>query len=275
MWDLRQDKRYARYMESIEWDIDTYKSVYIYSKRLPIVPLSLTKVQRAQQIVPNEELRKIARRRKSFYLVIESTDQKQEKYYSGTSFKQTTSISLPSKTIILDLTKSTNNLLKSMHQKTRYNIHKHKRTINLITVSRDIDKFVHYWQKSAKDRGMFIPQKREIKALFTAFSKTSTLYFWGDSTPLAGLMCVGSKQTMYYMHAFSTPDANKLFAPTLLTWKSITDAKRNYSTYDFEGIYDDRTKLSSWKGFSRFKQGFGGQVIVYPLPLQKYILPRW
>ncbi len=275
MWDIRQDKRYARYMNSIEWDVDLIGSVYLYTKKLPLLPLSLTKVQRPQSKISADDIWNVARKHRSFYILLECINKSQFDHYRGNSFKQTTNISLPSKTIHIDLSQSKNLLLNQMHSKTRYNIKKYKRNESLLSISRDIDKFVHYWQKAARDRGMFISQMREIRSLYTAFSSTSVIYlFEYNSNVVAGLLCIGSAKTMTYMHAFSNTKANVLYAPTLMAWKSIRDAKeKGYELYDFEGIYDERTSLTSWKGFTRFKQGFGGNVITYPLPLHRYWLP--
>jgi lipid II:glycine glycyltransferase (peptidoglycan interpeptide bridge formation enzyme) len=77
------------------------------------------------------------------------------------------------------------------------------------------------------------------------------------------------------MYACSTKQANKLSAPSLLVWEGVKLAKKKgCKVFDFEGIYDERYKATkSWKGFTRFKMGFGGKVITYPPTLVKYYNP--
>jgi lipid II:glycine glycyltransferase (peptidoglycan interpeptide bridge formation enzyme) len=51
-----------------------------------------------------------------------------------------------------------------------------------------------------------------------------------------------------------------------LVWEALKLAKkRGCRIFDFEGIYDERfpKAAASWKGFTKFKEGFGGEKIVY------------
>ena len=48
--------------------------------------------------------------------------------------------------------------------------------------------------------------------------------------------------------------------------------KEGKKVFDFEGIYDERFPLISWKGFTRFKKGFGGIEVEYPGTLREIIL---
>jgi lipid II:glycine glycyltransferase (peptidoglycan interpeptide bridge formation enzyme) len=74
------------------------------------------------------------------------------------------------------------------------------------------------------------------------------------------------------MYAASSLEGKKYFAPTLVAWNAIMSSKKEgKKIFDFEGIYDERFPLNSWKGFSRFKNGFGGNVVSYPGCLSKTI----
>ena len=68
------------------------------------------------------------------------------------------------------------------------------------------------------------------------------------------------------MYAASSDSGNKNFAPTLLVWEAILLAKKlKLKAFDFEGIYDERfpKAAESWKGFTKFKEGFGGEKVVF------------
>jgi len=59
-----------------------------------------------------------------------------------------------------------------------------------------------------------------------------------------------------------------LFAPTLLVWEALKLAKnRGAKQFDFVGVWDERipNKFHEWKGFTKFKEGFGGAAQYYPL----------
>ena len=75
------------------------------------------------------------------------------------------------------------------------------------------------------------------------------------------------------MYAASTTNGKQLFVPTMLVWEAIKLGKKLGKKYfDFEGIYDERFPLKAWKGFTRFKQSFGGKEVVFPGTLRKLFI---
>jgi lipid II:glycine glycyltransferase (peptidoglycan interpeptide bridge formation enzyme) len=66
----------------------------------------------------------------------------------------------------------------------------------------------------------------------------------------------------------ATKKGKKLFAPTLLVWEALkVSKKRKMKYFDFIGVWDERTprKNTEWKGFTKFKEGFGGKELYYPM----------
>jgi len=271
MWDIRQDTKYAEYMRGIGWSVDVVRGVYCYSRRFPFMPLSVTKIQRPQKRLSYDEVKTIVKKNRSILVYLEPVSNDDVDYYEKNGFKTASSPMLPTKTIIIDLTLSQQKLLNLMHSKTRYNIGYEKAKKHTYSISNDSDSFAEMWQKEAKKRGMFISLKREIKALCKSFGDNAEMLMaYRNTTLLGGVLLIHSKKVSYYMYAFSTDQGKKDFAPTGLVWQSLLRSKMRGSTsFDFEGVYDKRAPLPAWKGFTRFKSGFGGKEIEYHLPLKK------
>ncbi|MDZ7586619.1 MAG: hypothetical protein U0946_02600, partial [Patescibacteria group bacterium] len=116
--DLRQAKEYAAYMRAIGWT--TEKGMFV--KKLPFVQFSFIKIQRQRQKIDYEA---VAQKYRAIQIKIEpawgdKTD------YQKLGFKPDKTPMLTTKTVWLDLTKNTEQLLQEMQAKTRYNVRKHE-----------------------------------------------------------------------------------------------------------------------------------------------------
>ena len=273
MKDLRQTSEYADFMKRIGWIVDIVSGNYVYTKPFWIFG-SYTKIQRPTKIIEIYKLNELFRNRKSRSVLIEPSDIEQEKYYLENGFKLAKSASLPSKTIQIDIKKTEKQLLNNMTSKTRYNIGLAKRKGNKVIHSSNIDKFIHLWEKESHLRNFIVKQAREIEQLFISFGdKSNVLLVENQGRLIAGLFLVSTNEISYYMYAVSSPEGKKLHAPTQLVWEAIKWAKkRNLKLFDFEGIYDERYPISSWKGFTKFKKSFGGEEFKWPRVLSKKIL---
>ncbi|MBI2589846.1 peptidoglycan bridge formation glycyltransferase FemA/FemB family protein [Candidatus Berkelbacteria bacterium] len=121
---------------------------------------------------------------------------------------------------------------------------------------------------------------------------------WRYDQPVAAILTLADAQTKqsYYLHGASDHTARTLMAPHLLQWVAIQKAKElGCATYDFWGIAPPKsvaviaknrerrischceesraTQQSDscafdpahpWAGITRFKLGFGGEVVHYP-----------
>jgi len=272
--DLRQSPKYVSYLRSINWKDYVVDGVYLFSKKFPLLG-SYAKIQRPEKIIEIEKLSDFAGNKRITVLEIEPKDHKQYLYYKRMGFKSIKQISLPSKTIFINLKKSKNKLLSEMQSKSRYNIGLSSRKGVSVTTSRDIDTFSSFWQKNANARGMFLPHQKMIKNLFNSFGSDSVIFdAYYQEKMVASLMIVTTPEVAYYMYAASSKLGKNVFAPSLLVWEGITWAKKKgLKVFDFEGIYDERFPIETWKGFTRFKKGFGGNEVIYPQPLRK-IFPK-
>jgi lipid II:glycine glycyltransferase (peptidoglycan interpeptide bridge formation enzyme) len=274
MTDLRQSPQYADYLSSLGWVVERTSNANYFIRKFALLG-SFLKIQRPDKI-DFDEIEKLAKKNHAFQTVIEPSTPDNQTLITNHGFKQSKTYFVPSKTIQIDLTKSEKQLLKEMHHKTRYNIKIAKKNKIKIITSSNIKKFADFWQECAlHQRGMIIPQKKEIKEIYKAFGNRANIIFALHSNELlSGILLLHSDKVSYYMYAASSSYGKKLFAPTLAAWEAIKLSKKNGAKiFDFEGIYDDRFPLKSWIGFSRFKKSFGGKEIEYPGTFTKFRFP--
>ena len=87
-------------------------------------------------------------------------------------------------------------------------------------------------------------------------------------SPIGGILLLFWDHTSYYWLVGATKKGKKLFAPTLLVWEALKlSKKRGVKRFDFIGVWDERLPCQNteWKGFSKFKEGFGGKEMYYPI----------
>ena len=209
-----------------------------------------------------EQVKEIARQEGSIFFKIELEEfkvrpqQRSDLKFFVKSSKQIQ----PVKTVILDISKSEKELLKQMHQKTRYNIClAQKKGIEIKESEEGLDDFIRLLKQTAKrDRFFLHPRKYYQKLLKRGLAKLFLAYYQ-NKVIAANLICFFG-QTATYLHGASDYNHRQLMAPYLLQWQTILKAKEKGLThYDFWGINEEK-----WPGVTRFKKGFGGQEVSYP-----------
>jgi lipid II:glycine glycyltransferase (peptidoglycan interpeptide bridge formation enzyme) len=165
----------------------------------------------------------------------------------------------PSKTRILDLEKSEEELLKEMHSKTRYNIRLAKRKgVEIISASTkaDVDIFFNLLKTTGERNKFSLHQEKHYRNLYEKGKDKVKIYFAKHNEDIiAGAMFSFFGDTVTYLHGASANKKRNLMAPHLLQWHTILKAKnKDFQYYDFGGIDEKK-----WPGVTRFKAGFGGR----------------
>jgi len=267
----------------IKYDLPFGKS-YLYIPRTIMV--------NDQWSMFDKELKNIAQQENSIFIKIELADEIPVPAYAKASAGRQ-----PQTTLYLDLSKSEEEILSAMHQKTRYNIRlaekhgvtvKESKNINeFLTLNRETttrDKFKshpdEYYRKMFKTlQATQASSDSSIK--LNTFCKLFTAYYKGKT--LASNLTIFFADTATYLHGASSDQHRNLMAPHLLQWEIIKHAKQHgYKWYDFWGINPTDEKSpnfkSSWQGITRFKRGFvsdiTGKEVTYPgcfdLPISKF-----
>src|SRR3989344_1899355 len=175
--ELRQTPEYAKYMEALGWVVrkTNLGKVSVYIKRV-LSFLSVAKIQRFEGLIELESMNRALKDEKFTILYLEPNITKDYNYYvDKLNFKPTKFPLLPSKTIVINLTKPEEELLKEMHYKTRYNIKKTQNSNVKVQILGNIEKFAEFWQKDARGRGMFLPMKKEIISIYKSFGKEARI----------------------------------------------------------------------------------------------------
>lgn len=206
-----------------------------------------------------EKTRRIAKEENAIFLKLEFKDSVDKKILKKFGFKKSTNIQFQ-KTIILDITKSEQELLKQMHYKTRYNIRLAER--KRIEIKKGKKYFEDFWKllKETAKKGKFhTHSKKHYSKILRIPGVELFVASFKDKIIAANIVLFWDKRATY-LHGGTDYNYRNLMAPYLLQWHQILEAKkRDCSEYDFWGIDEKK-----WPGVTRFKKGFGGKEISYP-----------
>jgi lipid II:glycine glycyltransferase (peptidoglycan interpeptide bridge formation enzyme) len=173
--------------------------------------------------------------------------------------------------LVLDISRSEEDLLAGMKQKTRYNIKLAEKKGIKIYSSRE-EKYVEDFLRLVKitaqrDKITSHPENYYRKMFEVVPSEILKLYVaeYEGKIIAENLVLVFGK-TATYMHGASDNEHRNLMAPYLLQWQQILDAKKaSCERYDFGGIKTGKAD-NSWAGITKFKTGFvpGVEPIQFP-----------
>jgi len=249
---------------------------YWYAPRGPIFSSALSENERSEtEGFLYAEIKKIEARALFFRIEPKNPPARKTDGASEAGFKIKKTLDLqPRETLILDLLSDEEELLKNMHQKTRYNINLALKKGVLIREGGAAD-FDEFWRLMSltgeRDAFRFHAADHYRNLLSASADNPIKLYFasFGGKDIAAGLFCFwGDKVT--YMHGASDNDFRNVMAPYLLQWSVIKQAQaEGYKYYDFYGI-----SARKWPGVTRFKLGFGGRVETYPGTYDVIFRPR-
>lgn len=206
-----------------------------------------------------KEIKKLAKIENAIFLRFEPLEKLEIRNYNF-GIKRTIDIQA-SKTLILDIEKSEEELLKAMHQKTRYNIRlaEKKGVIIREASSNDFEEFWEIMEETKNRDGFRLHSKEYYKKMLAINFVKLYLAVYNDKV-IAGCIISFFGDMGVYIHGASSNSNRNLMAPYALQWHAIKEAKqKNLKYYDFNGINKDK-----WPGVTRFKFGFSGREINYP-----------
>lgn len=204
-------------------------------------------------------------------------------------------------TFVLDLTQSEDELLKGMHQKTRYNIRLAEKKgvtvkeetsdemfesyLKLSRETTDRQKFYAHTQKYHQIMWQVLGNKKIDKNKLTAHLFIAEF----EKEPLVAWILFVYKDTLYYPYGASSNKHRELMASNLMMWEAIKFGKKlGLKKFDMWGalgtVPDEK---DPWYGFHKFKQGYGARhvefigsydLVLNPVAYKLYVIAdklRW
>lgn len=200
-------------------------------------------------------------------------EKNKSEFFTGDNIKSLSGSVQPKDTLVLDISKSEEELMAQMKQKTRYNIRlAEKKGVQVAALGFNKKDFQEFWRligETSQRDGIVSHDKKYYADMLKALGDEkgdlkARLYFakFGNEIIAANIVLFFGLHAIY-LHGASSNSFRNLMAPYLLQWRQVLDAKKNgCRIYDFWGITIENKNLK-WEGITRFKKGFGGKEISY------------
>lgn len=183
-------------------------------------------------------------------------------------------------TILLDLTKSEEELLVGMKQKTRYNVRLAQKKGVVVEERSDpkaLEIFLKLQKETAKRQGFFVHPDSYYRTVWEVLHLKGMAYLLiaeVENIPVVAWLLLKYQDTLYYPYGGSSTEFKKYMASNLMMWEAIRLGKRlGCKTFNMWGATDD--KSDPWYGFTRFKLGYGGQLVSSPGAYDLVLKPVW
>lgn len=173
-------------------------------------------------------------------------------------------------TLQIDLTKTNDELLKSMHPKARYNIKVAQKHGVVVAEEHTQEAFEIFWQltKETTSRQQFFAHTKQYHqdqwAILPHASQEDTLsshllFAKYQGKPLTAWILFVFKDMLYYPYGASSQEHRETMHSTLMMWEAIQFGKKHHlKSLDLWGAAEPNAKPSDpWVGFTQFKERFG------------------
>ncbi|MFA5070375.1 MAG: peptidoglycan bridge formation glycyltransferase FemA/FemB family protein [Patescibacteria group bacterium] len=242
---------------------------YLYAPRGPVFSFNLNSEEiSAGYGLLTEKIKETAKKEDPIFLKIEPTIEKPFSLNLEKIGYRSAKTIQPPDTVILDLTKSEEQLLAEMHPKTRYNIHLAERKGVKVIFSRDkkdIEVFYKLCQEVNEREKINSFSQKYYEKMFEVLGPSLKIIkaeFEGKVLAINLNIDFGDMET--YNHGASSSACRNVMAPHLLQWESIRQAKKEgYKYYDFRGIAPSDDPNHKWAGITRFKKSFSANTAHY------------
>jgi len=184
-------------------------------------------------------------------------------------------------TFILDLTKTEEELLKNMHQKTRYNIRlSEKKGVVAKIDNSDIafNEYLNLTRQTTKRQKFYAHNEEYHRLMWETLGNKSNENFDQNRLQahllkavykkkiLATYILFTFKDTIYYPYGASSNEHREVMASQMIMWEAIKFGKKlGISKFDMWGAANtpDPKPDDPYFGFHKFKAGFGANLVEF------------
>lgn len=176
----------------------------------------------------------------------------------------------------VELLESEAEMLAVMKQKTRYNIRLAQRKGVQVRELEEAEfpAAIDLINETAKRQGITIHSKSHYEAI-SKLKITKWLGAFFEDELIAAHQLVFFGDTVNYLHGGSTRQHQRVMAPHLMHWREIQMSQRaGFSLLNFGGIAPHESPSHKLANLTRFKKGFGGRRITYPMATDLILKPQ-
>lgn len=226
--------------------------------------------------LPNKDLadalEKIGKESNCAFIKVEPNIINTEPHYSVyPSFQESPKPLFTKHNFVLNLTRSEEEILKSMHSKTRYNIRVAERKgvkVEERTDDKGFEIFLKLHFETTQRQRFHSHNKnyhRKVWKLLREHNMARVLIAFYNKKPLTAWMIYNFKDTLYYPYGGSSIEHKDVMSNNLVAWEAIKLGKRlKLKKFDMWGaLGPNPDPQDPWIGFHRFKQGYGGELVEY------------
>lgn len=175
----------------------------------------------------------------------------------------------PMNTRVLDIEPRDDDILAQMKPKWRYNIKLGYRKgvqVRMSTKLEDLRKF-HELSLGLKERGYTPFELAHYERMLYSLTKGKHIALFiaeYENKILSAILVTFYGGVATYLHGASSDECRELMPNHLAQWEAILESRRRGCVlYDFWGIAPDEDENHPWAGITRFKRGFGGEVVKF------------
>lgn len=245
--------------------------ILVLEKKIPLLGSMLytpmttrDQTKMATQKIFQDKISQIAKESKAIFFRFESEEEQNSDINLGEAgYRKAFEEMQPEHTILIDLTKSEEDILAQMKSKGRYNIklaEKHQVKVSLGKV----EDFYQLYQTMAKRQKITFRKIKYFQNLLDLLGEKDYAQVFNakskEDKVLASAIVVFYHDRAIYLFGGSSDEERQLMAPYKLHLEIIREAKkRGCRQYDMFGIAPNDNPKHPWAGVTRFKRQFGGK----------------
>lgn len=171
-------------------------------------------------------------------------------------------------TILVDLKRPEEEILKSFHEKTRYNIRlagKKGVQVKKLESEKELLEFYEVMRKMSERQDYDLQSYNYYEHIWKSLQDIARIYLAiAEGKVIGGVVVFSYAGRSYYMYGGFDYEYRNLMGNYLVHWEIMREAKaRGDEYYDLQGVPLIKDENHPMYGFYRFKKGFNGQEVEF------------